>query len=121
MYCRRPISTPTLTPERYPGRDQELSLWEESKDMLASYLSQGIAAESRLRKTCAELRPLFGEPVRAAMRDPVESATTQPPQRRYVLGQQHQAERQHPYAEKRQNAKGAAAEQQYPRRDPHPA
>jgi len=48
------------------------------------------------------------------MRDPVESATTQPPQGRYILGQQHQAERQHPYAEKRQNAEGAAAEQQPP-------
>jgi hypothetical protein len=43
--------------------------------------------------------------------DPVQAAVQRPPQQPDVLGQHHQAERQHPEPENRENAEHAAADQ----------
>ena len=61
------------------------------------------------------------EPVGPAPFEPMERAFARSPQRRDVVGQKHEPERQHPEAEDRQDGEAAADDQQYAGRDARPA
>jgi hypothetical protein len=62
-----------------------------------------------------------GEPARPAPLEPIEGAITRSPQRREVVGQEHEAERKHPRAENRQDGEASADDQQDAGRDARPA
>jgi hypothetical protein len=61
-----------------------------------------------------------GEPIGPAPLDPVEDAVARSPQRRHVLRQQYQPDRQHPGPEKWEDAQKAAADKQRAGRNPEP-
>ena len=59
--------------------------------------------------------------MRPAPLEPIESALARSPQRRDVVGQKHEPERQHPEAENRQDGQASADDQQHAGRDARPA
>jgi hypothetical protein len=52
---------------------------------------------------------------------PIQEPIAHPPQRRNILRQQHQPERQHPNREDRQDAEEGASDEQHADRNPDPA
>jgi hypothetical protein len=53
--------------------------------------------------------------------DPIQEAIAHPPQRWDILRQQHQAERQHPNPEERENAEECSGDEQHAGNKPDPA
>ena len=80
-----------------------------------------VMARASVARRLGFLRSAGGrEPARPAPLEPMERAFARPPQRRYVVGQKYEAERQHPEAENRQDGEAAADDQQYAGRNARP-
>src|SRR5690348_14413270 len=65
------------------------------------------------------VRPCRGEPVRSPPLNPIQYSACRSPQRRHILGEQYQAQGQHPEAQERQYAEDASEAEQYTCGNPH--
>jgi hypothetical protein len=63
----------------------------------------------------------MGKQVRPAPLDPIQRAFAQPPQQRHVLGEEEQAQRDHPQSKDREDRETTSDDQQQTCRDPRPA
>ena len=87
--------------------------WRPSSGPSDHLLPEGERTARRPARVLVWSRaPRRGEPVRPAPLEPIENAIAQATQRRDVVGQKHEAERQHPEAENRQDGEAPAEDQE---------
>jgi hypothetical protein len=90
------------------------TLWPESSpDRIGDLLPEGEEnAASTARRLGSPRSACGGKPVRPARLEPIKGAIAKATERRDVVGQQHNAKRQHPEAENWQDGEAAADDQQ---------